>query len=625
MKIRNIILTFAALAGLVSCVEDRLSISDGRTVFSAVYSDAPQTRTVLDGLTPMWMPGDKISVYDGRNNEFLNTGSSVSAKTSFAGILTGKGRQHYLAAYPYRDTLSFSFMGMTIYSLYMPENQNAEVGSYDPSAAIAVAYTENTDLYFRNISSLIKFKIISDGVTSVTVMPNGETDILAGELNVTLNEEQPRLTIIDGKKNVVLNGEFQKDSTYYIATLPATLTDGMTVVLNGNIKSFYADYPINLTRSGMVDLGTLSLDPSESEKPSDPDQGEDEAVASSWKLLGEHNGWSADSGTPMYEIGSNFVAFDVPASAAAGFKFNNGDVWVGTDVPATVNEWVRAMAAGGSNISFTASADVLYDIYFANTLSAFYITPAGSPAPGPAPKPFVGMAVAGTFNSWSSTANPAVEEGDHYVVRGIKAAMVNSLDPSDKGFKFVDSEEGGTQKWYGAASASVAVSKWHAVNSDGSAANIYVSGDASADFDVYMTKDLKSFCVVPAGGELPSLDVVDPAPDPKPDQGGKVIYLDAGGDMLWDQAGAWFEVWSWPTGAEGAWYTMTSAGSGIYQCTIPSGNDNIIFVRRGPDMVQGWDADVHYWNKTDDIAIPSGMNCYTITGWGGAEGSWSVR
>lgn len=729
-------MTFVAFAGLVSCVEDRLSVSDGRTVFNAVYSDAPQSRTTLDGLAPMWVPGDKISIYDGRNNEFLNIGTSVSAKTSFAGVLAGKGRKHYLAAYPYRDTLTFSFMGMSIYSLYMPERQDAVAGSYDPSAAIAVAYTENTNLDFRNIGSLIKFKIISDGVTSVTVIPNGEKDILAGKFNVTLNEDQPRLTIVGGKQNVVLSGELQKDSTYYMVTLPASLADGMTVVLNGNIKSFSADYPVNLLRSGMVDLGTLSLDPSQSQKPVNPDAGEDEAVASDWKLLGEHNGWGAESCTPMYEIGSNFVAFDVPASAAGGFKFNNGDTWVGTTGQVNVDEWIKAQSEGGDNISFTASPDALYDVYLDKSLNAFYITSAGSPTPVPAPKPFVGMAVAGTFNSWSTSADPAVEEGDHYVLKGIKAAMVSTTDADDKGFKFVYSEENGSQLWYGSPSATVSVSKWYSVNPDGAAANIYVSGDASADYDVYMTKDRRSFCVVPAGAGIPEADSGSQGGDPDSGatlsgwyipggyngwntsgsplyekgeyfvaenvmlmesmsgndagfkfhhadygwKGGagkvaagqwhsfggnnitldenvaydvymskdglrycivkagsqvpeyvapamKTIYLDAGNN-LWNQSGAWIEVWHWADGLEGSWARMTLSSGNVFEVSIPQTSNNIIFHRRGPDMTSGWELDKNFWNTSGDQKIPSGKNCFTITGWGDGGtsiGSWSSK
>lgn len=108
---------------------------------------------------------------------------------------------------------------------------------------------------------------------------------------------------------------------------------------------------------------------------------------------------------------------------------------------------------------------------------------------------------------------------------------------------------------------------------------------------------------------------------PGDDSAGGVVYLSPG---PWDTDGAWFEVWSWPTGSEGSWYQMESVSAGVFKCTIPSENSNVIFVRRGPDMVSGWEQGVHYWNKTDDLAIPSGKNHYTITGWGGSDGEWST-
>ena len=122
-------------------------------------------------------------------------------------------------------------------------------------------------------------------------------------------------------------------------------------------------------------------------------------------------------------------------------------------------------------------------------------------------------------------------------------------------------------------------------------------------------------------GETPE----QPGETPGAGENEQVIYLNAGGTGLWDQASAWFEAWSWSSGGEGAWYTMTSAGSGVYSVTVPKSNSNILFVRRGPSMTSGWDEGVHYWNKTDDLSIPTGKNCYTITGWGGTDGTWSTR
>lgn len=535
---KYILLLGAFCLGLVSCMKEDVPQQDGMVTFSAAYKDAPATKTVLEGMKPYWTPSDKISVYDGKNNEFMNTGSANSAATKFKGVLAGKGRSYYLAAYPYSADLTFAFLSKTVYGLVIPTEQTAVAATYDPAAAPAIAYTEDFNLSFKNVCSLVKFKIVSDGVTSVTIKANAGEN-LAGKFNATW-ADSPRVTVTGGEKTVTLKGEFKKDSTYFITTLPVVLSEGIEVTLNNEVVTMKETYQINLTRSGMVDLGSLSLDPSQSQKPENPEEEEDDAVPSAWGLLGEHNSWNTAEPTPMYEVGSNFVAFDVPAEAAAGFKFKNGDTWIGTTSTVSLDTWVTAQGEGGDNITFTAAEGAAYDIYFANTLSAFYITLAGNPAPAPLPKPFSGMAVAGTFNSWSTSENPASVEGDYYVLKGFKAAMVNSADATggDKGFKFVYTNENGAKEWYGAPSATVQASKWYNVNSDGAAPNICVAGDASADYDVYISKDRKTFCVVPAGAELPS-------PDEGGDDSGNQGETTENVRIYLSTAWGWPYIWCW--------------------------------------------------------------------------------
>lgn len=624
--------------GLISCVKEDMPLQDGMVTFSATYNDAPATKTVLEGMKPYWTPTDKISVYDGQNNEFVNAGASNSAATKFKGKLTGKGRKYYLAAYPYNADLTFAFLSKTVYGLVIPTEQTAVAGTYDPAAAVAIAYTEDFNLSFKNMCSLVKFKVISDGVTSVTIKANAAEN-LAGKFNATW-ADSPRIIVTAGEKTVTLKGDFKKDETYYIATLPMVLTEGMEVVLNGNIVTMKETYQIDLARSGMVNLGDLSINPSESQKPTNPDEGEDDVVPSDWGLLGVHNEWDTAEPTPMYELGSNFVAFDVPAAAADGFKFKNGDTWIGSGSTDRValDTWVTAQGEGGQNITFAASADALYDVYFANNTKAFYITLAGSPAPAPMPKPFSGMAVAGTFNGWSTSANPATSEGDFYVLKGVKASMVNSADATggDKGFKFVYTEEDGTQAWYGAPSASVAASKWYNVNSDGAAANIFVTGDPAADYDVYMTKDRKSFCVVASGAQVPSFDQGgseggSQGGEEPGDQGGSddvvpdpVIYLDP---WQWTSDGAVIAAYFFGGPQGDIWVTMNKEGN-LYSCTVPKGYTSLLFVRLNPSGTPNdWSSK---WNQTEDLTIPSGKNLFTINSWdGGADGKckgvWSTK
>ena len=613
---KYILLLGVLCLGLVSCVKEDMPQQDGMVTFSAVYNDAPATKTVLEGLTPYWNPTDKISVYDGKNNEFSNTSSSVSATTKFKGTLEGKGRNYYLAAYPYDADLTFSFLSKTVYGIIIPTEQTAVAGSYDPVAAPAIAYTEDFALSFKNVCSLIKFKIISDGVQSVTVKANAGEN-LAGKFNSTWGDS-PRITVTGGEKTITLKGDFKKGETYYISALPMVLTEGMEVVLNNNVVTMKETYQIDLARSGMVNLGDLSLNPSESQKPTNPEEDEDDAVASDWVLVGMHCGWDPATATPMYEIGENYVAFDVPAAAAAGFKFKNGDTWIGTTATVSVDKWVAAQGEGGGDIAFTAQPDAAYDIYFTKDTKAFYITAAGSAAPEAIPAPFTGKSVAGNFNSWSNSANPMTAEGDYYVVKGLQLASTNLADPTSNGFKFVDVKGADQATWYGAGTSSIELGKWYATKVDGSL-NICINGDATALYDAYISKDMTTFCVVAAGSEIPSKDEVG---DDKVETVG-TIYMKP--NSSWMEAGARFAAYFFE-GDANTWMSMTDAdGDGVYECGVPSGYSNVIFTRMNPaSSDNNWD---NKWNQTSDLKIPTdGTNFYTVKEgtWDNGGGTWST-
>lgn len=266
---KYILFLFALCIGLASCVKDNVDASsDGMTVFKAVYADE-QTKTVLGGLTPMWVPGDKISVFDGENNEFSSSISEPSAKAEFKGVLAGQGRQHYLAVSPYSADYTFYMLGKTAYGLVMPQEQTAVEGTYDPSALISMAYTTDNILNFKNLGSLIKFTVASEGVTSVLFKSKGQ-EKLSG--NYFARYDDPIvINVKEGSNQVMLSGEFKKGSTYYIVTLPAVLESGFTVVLNDSVTAMDYKEIATLNRSGLVNLGELSLTPSQT--PGDnPDQ-----------------------------------------------------------------------------------------------------------------------------------------------------------------------------------------------------------------------------------------------------------------------------------------------------------------------------------------------------------------
>ncbi len=265
-----------AIMTMVSCQKD--AINDGLDRFTA-YQEGAATKTALDGLTPMWTPSEKISLYDGNNNIFTADISEPSATATFKGRLAGQaGRNQYLAVSPYSE--NYDFMTTTVYNVQVPSEQNAVKESYDPNAMVSIAYSTDKTLNFRNVCSLVKFTVVCDGVTSVKIESNDET-ALAGGFYITLDANgipQANLYPKEKSPSVVLNGTFEKGATYYITVLPAVLNDGFIMTLNGSREARNVTSPVSLGRSGIINLGSVSLNPDENAGPEGPgdDGGSDE-------------------------------------------------------------------------------------------------------------------------------------------------------------------------------------------------------------------------------------------------------------------------------------------------------------------------------------------------------------
>ena len=69
---------------------------------------------------------------------------------------------------------------------------------------------------------------------------------------------------------------------------------------------------------------------------------------------------------------------------------------------------------------------------------------------------------------------------------------------------------------------------------------------------------------------------------------------------------------------------MSQVSGDIYSADINDAYNNIIFLREATGSTSViWEGE-GLWNKTEDLQIPSGKDLYTITGWGGKDGTWSV-
>ena len=168
----------AVMAGLltfISCVEEPAApetmVPEGVPSFTATVEGA-DTKTVLDGRISKWSGEESIQVI-GRNGSYKFSASVTGTSTKAVFSFDGKGEYdetEVMAVYPYGSgSYGADLENRTVSSVVIPSVQTAVAGSYDPAAAVAVAYTSGSALNFKNAVALLKFTMGSDNVKNVTV------------------------------------------------------------------------------------------------------------------------------------------------------------------------------------------------------------------------------------------------------------------------------------------------------------------------------------------------------------------------------------------------------------------------------------------------------------------------
>ena len=101
----------------------------------------------------------------------------------------------------------------------------------------------------------------------------------------------------------------------------------------------------------------------------------------------------------------------------------------------------------------------------------------------------------------------------------------------------------------------------------------------------------------------------------------RTVYLNPGAEYSKDNA--WFAIWSWVEGQDGAWYVATDKESdGIYEIELPVANDGLKVLRMDP-AVNTPDWSTGKWNESGNITIPEDKDLLTLSGWT-PDAEWST-
>lgn len=275
-------LCLGALAVSASCqkTEQNSTEKGNSVVFTAQFDNEKNVdvRTVLDetGKRSLWNK-DEIRVLNEEGaSAVYKTDAMGQASATFTILEEGAtfSGNRFMAACPAEPAgrASWDAGGKTIKWLWLKDEQSPVAGSYDPAAHIAVAYTEGTELSFKNACALLKFTVASENVSEVVVYTTGggeNTLYLSGNFDVDMSDQNNykfSRTSGDGSwggnyvKIKAAEGEYlEKSKTYYMACIPVTAILNLEVVVNGvrqTIRTTSA--AVEIKRNDVLDLGDVA-------------------------------------------------------------------------------------------------------------------------------------------------------------------------------------------------------------------------------------------------------------------------------------------------------------------------------------------------------------------------------
>lgn len=348
-KIYAYILAAAGLFAAASCqeiVEPAVNAPEvsGETFSLTAVAGTDTKTTLVDGVKTHWTPGDELTVFDanGTNQKFVTAitepaASAVFTTETFA-MPDDMSNAVLLAVYPYVENAVTDFQ-THVAGLEIPKTQQAVKDGFDSDASIAYALAMGEDadqrnLSFKNLYGLFKFTVEDEGVTKVTIRTNG-AEVLSGTVTLLLNGTITAAG--DNTHEVTLEGTFEKGGVYYVAAIPGTYNNGITVLYNDTeIKS--TGKVVELKANTVLNLGSIG-------------------TPAVWGVCGTFTGnWNVSQNIHMTPTNNGWYVLEgVEMYKDDLFKFVTEDSWTGSlgykDVVLTAEDAVEyALVADGQNL-----------------------------------------------------------------------------------------------------------------------------------------------------------------------------------------------------------------------------------------------------------------------------------
>lgn len=277
-NVKFLALAVVATALAFSCVKEEIAeenINDNQDkteveitgqVFEAVMEN---TKSTLVDKTPTWAEEDVIALFGNGSESAVQLTYAGENKFQTEAGVTVEGP--YYAIYPYDENHTVD-QTTGIFTATVPAEQTIAQGQNVAAGALAsVAYSEDTQLYFRNAVSLIRIENKREDIVSIKIESTNAEQMLAGTFTMDLNPdkeaegEEPEVAMTEGTAAVITlkpEGETFPAGELYAAVLPKNL-DGIKVTFErkGETKNETATVTksatVELKRNGGANLGSF--------------------------------------------------------------------------------------------------------------------------------------------------------------------------------------------------------------------------------------------------------------------------------------------------------------------------------------------------------------------------------
>lgn len=261
------------LALLAGCTAEPLATEEnGGDSLMTLVADMGDgdTRTVRqDDGKVFWSPGDEIAVFTkaGAPARFTSSETQPKQRVSFQGKVDDKpyAASYLYAVYPYDPSTTFD--GSTFHAT-VPALQTAVEDSFDPKAFLSGGSSRTQSVSFKHLGGGVKFSVTEEGITAVTLYGVNE-EPLAGQVDFAIGSDGvPTLKSVPGPEAYVTltapdGGTFEPGKYYHIATLPASLPDGFTLLFereDGRVASRTVSKAVEIQRTHFLKLTEADRD-----------------------------------------------------------------------------------------------------------------------------------------------------------------------------------------------------------------------------------------------------------------------------------------------------------------------------------------------------------------------------